>query len=328
MSKKIFTAIISLLSVLSLNAQSLDSLFIDARGSFLQEKTGENYSSVMQAEYFNVHMFGSINDRITYRIRQRLNTGIDEKNPFRATDWLCLTWKATDRLSLYAGKTAVLIGGYEYDSAPIDVYYYSQFCTNLSQYFAFSVNADYEFKPGQSFVMQISNSPLSYGFEDIYAYNLAWTGSFAPWWKTIWSTNMVQNYDKSMINYVALGNHLLFDNLAVDVDLFHRASFAQERFFFTDYSLISKIIYRVGNWNLCTKFGYEKNSADNKDADGNAFDTVIRPGMEYIYGGCGVEYFPLGSEDIRLHLAYFRDNFEDKHNLSLGIKWRFDIVSK
>lgn len=325
--KRIIISVVSILFACTLSAQSVDSLYIDARGSFLQKTVDGAYSSALKAEYLNVQMWGSLTDNLTFRLRQRLNVGIDKDNPFSATDWMCLTWQATPRVKLYAGKTAILIGGYEYDSAPIDVYYYSQFCTNLNQCFAFSVNGEYEFLPGQSLALQIANSPLYYGFGESYSYNFAWVGGFAPWWKTIWSFNMVEDEYDRMISYIALGNHCRFGNLFVDVDLFHRASFEQSHYFFSDYSIVGKLIWSVGRWNLCTKVGYETNSPGNVDSHGRAYDTIIPPGTEYVYGGAGIEYFPLGNENVRLHLAYYRDNFDHSNNLTLGLKWRFDIIS-
>lgn len=312
---------------MTVGAQSLDSLYIDARGSFLQKNVEGNYSSALKAEYLNVQMWGHITDNLSYRVRQRLNVGIDKNNPFSATDWMCLFWQVSPKVKLYAGKTAILIGGYEYDSAPIDVYYYSQFCSNLNQCFAFSVNGEFEFLKGQSLALQIANSPLDFGFGEYYSYNAAWIGGFAPWWKTIWSCNFVEDEYRRVINYLALGNHCRFGNLFVDVDLFHRASFEQERYFFSDYSIITKFIWSIGRWNLCTKVGYEENSIANVDPRGRAYDTVTPPGTKYVYGGAGIEYFPLGNEDVRLHIAYYRDNYDRSDNLTIGLKWRFDIVS-
>lgn len=309
-------------------AQSLDSLIIEARGSWLHQNSKGGYSSALQAEYFNIQLGGTISDNLSYRIRQRMNIPIDAKNPFRATDLLSLTWQVTPQWSITTGKTAILIGCYEYDSAPIDVYYYSQFCSNLSQCFAFGINSEYEISDGQSIVVQISNSPLSTGFENTYAYNAAWTGLIAPWWKTVWSCNFVEDNLHRYMNYIALGNHLVFGGLAIDFDLFHRASFRQDRYFFTDYSFISKAIWTVNRWNFCFKAGHEYNSSANIDEAGLSYDTVIPAGTQYFYGGCGIEYFPGRTDDVRLHLAYFRNSFDHTDNFTFGVKWKIDVLKR
>ena len=328
MKNRLIIILSAILLCLTSNAQTIDYLGIESRGSFLQQTKDENGYSDLRAEYFNIQMRGTVTKNVTYRIRQRMNIPIDSENPFRATDLLSITWNPTPKWSLTAGKTSILIGGYEYDSAPIDVYFYSQFCTNLQQAFAFAINSDYEFMPGQSLVLQVCNSPLSSGFQDAYSYNAAWSGNIGGWLHTIWSCNMVEDMDHNFINYLALGNHMTFGGLAFDIDLFHRASPRQEKFFFSDYSIISKLIWTTGNWNWCAKAGYEQNDAFNVDASGKSFDTVIPAGTRYFYGGAGIEYFPKGNQNIRFHLAYFRNNYDHTNNVSLGIKWAVDIIKK
>jgi len=309
-------------------AQTVDKFIIEARGSWDNQIHNYQYTSQLKAEYFNIQLAGTITDNISYRIRQRMNIPIDSENPFRATDLLNVTYQVTPKLSFTAGKTSILIGCYEYDSAPIDVYYYSQFCSNLNQSFAFGINSGYEFSPGQSVVAQISNSPLSSGFDNTYAYNVAWSGHIFPWWKTVYSCNIVEDNLNRYMNYFALGNHLVFGGLAIDFDLFHRASFKQERYFMTDYSFISKIIWTVGRWNFCFKAGHEYNGTENVDIKGRSFDTVIPAGTQYYYGGCGIEYFPLDSDIIRFHLAYFRNSYDNTDNFTLGLKWQINVINK
>ena len=323
----ILTAAILALCTPAKAAGGVDSLFFDARGTFHQEINNGTYGSRLQADYLNFHVFGHITDNVSFRIRQRLNTWIDEQNPFRATDWMCINWQATDRWAFSAGKTAIMIGGYEYDAPPIDVYFYSRFCNDIQQAFAFSVNATYTMRDGQDFTFQISNSPLTPGFSDTYSFNFAWLGHFAPWWKTIWSYNLVEDSIHRKINYIALGNHWTFGNMALDLDLMDRASLSQ-RNLFSDYTLITKLIWNTGKWNWCAKAGYESNAAENVDADGRPYDVIIAPGTRYLYGGVGIEYFPLGDKRIRLHATAFRDNYAKVSNFQMGVTWRFDLIRR
>ena len=247
---------------------------------------------------------------------------------FNATDFLYLRWQATPKLALTVGKNALFIGGYEFDAVPIDVYYYSNFCNNLYQGFSFGVNAEYEFLPGQTLAFQFCNSPLSLGFQNLYAYNLEWFGSFAPWWSTRWSVNFVQDEYQRFINYIALGNRFVFGPLAVDVEWMNRAGVGQKRFF-SDYTVISKIIWTVGKWNLCAKAGYESNDIDNVDTLGRALDVAVAPGTRNIYAGCGVEFFPLPDRDkLRLHAVYFKSSSIGIDNFDIGITWRLDVIKR
>ena len=326
--RKLFVGFLLLWAPALMSAQEgVDRFYMDMRASFHQETMDGEYNSQMIGEYLNLHLLGHITPNVSYRIRQRLNKKVfDERNMFNATDFMYVNWDANERWSLMAGKQTVLIGGYEYDAAPIDVYYYSQFCNNIYQCFTFGVSATYKFMENQSLVAQVCNSPLSLGFQSIYAYNLAWSGRFAPWWNTIWSVNLVEDQDKRLANYVALGNRFLFGNVLLDLDMMNRAGLGQNDFLFGDMSFISKFIWSLGRWNICAKGGYEFNNAKNIDSEGRAYDLVIAPGTEYVYAGAGLEWFPLKRDNLRLHAVYYRDNSAHKNNFELGVTWRADII--
>lgn len=316
-----------LLSMIASAQNKVDNLFFDMRTSFHQETVNGVYNSQIQGEHLNFHLLGHITPDIDYRIRQRLNKKVfDEKNMFNATDIMYVNWKANNRWSFLFGKYAVLIGGYEYDAAPIDVYYYSKFCNNLYQGFTFGALSKYYISEKQAIVAQICNSPLSLGEKTCYAYNLAWNGEIFPWWKTIWSVNIVEDSKRNPINYIALGNHLIFNDAILDIDVMNRAWIGQQSFFFSDMTLISKFIWSIGNWNLCAKAGYERNDVGNVDAGGRAYDVVIAPGTEYVYAGCGLEWFPFGRDNIRLHGVYYSDSDQHRNNIELGLTWRIDVI--
>jgi hypothetical protein len=220
-----------------------------------------------------------------------------------------------------------MIGGYEIDSAPIDVYYYGAFSNNLYQYYAFGVSATWTPAPGQNISIQFCPSPISPVTQNAYSYNLCWNGHFGERWSTIWSYNLVEDEYHRKMNWFVLGNKFHLGKLVVDVDFINRAAFQQKNWF-SDWSVIGKAILTLGKWNLCTKVGYERNSAANIDADGISYDLVLPAGNKYLYGGAGVEFFPLGNDRLRLHLAYFRDNHDDLQNLDIGITWRFNVYKR
>ena len=317
------------ISLVAFSQTRVDKLFLDTRTTFHQETEDGVYNSQIRGEYLNLHILGHIGNNIDYRLRQHLIKKVyDEKNMFNATDMLYINWHANKHWSFLVGKYAVLIGGYEYDAAPIDVYYYSKFCNNIYQGFTFGASSTYHFSDTQSVVAQICNSPLSMGVATSYAYNLAWTGQMAPWWKTIWSVNYVEDATRKPINYISLGNHFIFGNSILDIDVMNRAWFGQPQFFFSDMTIISKFIWSVGLWNICAKAGYEWNDINNTDANGRAYDAVIAPGTEYIYAGCGLEWFPLGRDNIRLHAVYYADSDRNRNNFELGITWRINVIGK
>ncbi len=318
-----------LLAASFLHAQQthVDEVSIDTRATFHEQTMDGVYNSHFQGDYLNLHIKGQLADNLTFRVRQRLNKKIDELNPFNATDFLWLKWQATPKWSFTAGKQAILIGGYEIDSPPIDVYYYGAFSSRLYQYYAFGATATYSPAPGHHISVEFCPSPISPGTQDAYSYNLYWNGEIGIW-RTTWSYNYVEDELHRKMNWIALGNKFSFGDLVVDVDYINRAAFGQPRFLFSDWTIISKAILTLGKWNLCTKVGYERNDAENVAPDGISYDLVLPAGNDYLYGGAGVEYFPLGNENLRLHAVYFRDNHDRVNNFDVGITWRFNIYKR
>ena len=311
----------------SLQAQNshVDEVNIEARASFHQETREGVYDTNFQGEYLNLNIKGHITPSVSVRLRQRLNKKIDDQNPFNATDFLWIKWQATPHWSATFGKQPILIGTYEVDSAPIDVYYYGAFTSNWHQYYAFGASLTWSPAPGQDFSLQFIPSPISPVAQNAYSYNLYWNGHLGKLWSTTWSFNYVEDEYRRKMSYIALGNRFQLGPLALDVDFINRAAFAQKHYFLSDFSLIGKAIWTIGKWNLCTKVGYERNDAANVDGDGLSYDLTLPAGNTYVYGGLGFEYFPLGDDTVRIHVAYFRDNHDAVNNFDIGVTWRFTV---
>ena len=318
----------------------VDEIWFDTRASFHQQIASGEYDTHFQGEYFNLHLRGQIAPGLTFRVRQRLNRKIDDDNPFSATDFLWLRWQATPKWSFTAGKQPILVGGYEIDSAPIDVYYYGAFSTRLYQYYAFGLSATYSPAEGQAISVQFCPSPVSPVSQNAYSYNLYWNGHILTRWKTPWSYNLVEDELHRKMNWVVLGNKFELGPLAVDVDFIDRFAFGQQDLL-SDWSAILKAILTVGKWNICTKVGYERNGAANTDPNWNpewnsrvsaeqigSLDLVLPAGNNYFYFGSGLEYFPLGNDRLRLHLVHFSDNHDRIHNFDIGITWRFSAYKR
>ena len=328
MKKLLPILLIAVILPFSLRAQSaVDSLYVDTRAAYNGEIIAQNYSSRFFADHLNLHVYGKLTDSLRFRVRHRLNVAPTAVDPLKATDWLCLIWKPAPKLTLTLGKQAIFIGGYEYDSVPIDVYFWSRFCNGLPQGFSTGISVDYELLPGQIASAQIANTPLDFGFSESFAYSIGWKGHILPEWSTIWTANLVEDPAHRFIRYLALGNHVVLGDLALDLDLIDRAGFGQKNLL-SDYSIIGKANWSVGKWNICGKLGYEFNSADNVDADGNALDVAMPLGYSAFYGGTGLEYFPLSDNKLRLHAIWFRESTTHNDNFQVGVTWRFDIINR
>jgi len=311
---------------------TIDKLVVETRCDFAMDlKDGKGGFS---GRYLNFIMAGSINDKLSYSYRQRINAGNMGFSTafFEGTDWAYLTYKPISNLSLSAGKQVVQIGGFEYDAAPIDIYFASDFWNHVNCYeMGASATLSNDAKT-QSLTFQFSNSPfVNSAFEGLYAFNLLWNGDFG-FFKTLYSANMIEYQQDKYINYIALGNSFqVSDNLAFHLDFMNRASFNQDVFFFKDATLILE-----GRYNLNDKAGFFfKIGRDWNDAQdvsdpsyvlAGAYDQYVIPGTNRDFRGLGFEYYPFkNSKDLRLH-AFLLDtksgDAPDDLQGDVGLTWR------
>ena len=110
MRPKLLTIFTFLLASTLLRAQQthVDEVSVDTRATFHQQTTDGVYDSHFQGDHLNLHIKGQLADGLTFRVRQRLNKKVDEKNPFNATDFLWLRWQATDEVN-----KVMILGGSE-----------------------------------------------------------------------------------------------------------------------------------------------------------------------------------------------------------------------
>lgn len=274
---------------------------------------------------------GEINEHFSYNYRQRLYRGHGSESFFNATDFLYLTYRPDEHWSFSAGKQILEIGGYEYDLAPIDIYFLSEYCSNITCY-QMGVNAGYSFDGGKDlFRLQFCQSPFRQVDSDMYAYNLMWNGSHGCF-DSIWSLNMIEYLPGKFINYIALGNHFTFGKLTVFADFMNR-SLVDRMSFLRDFTIIGKVAYSFGG--KLSVFG--KASFDHNDLDEEG-DWCVMPGTSTGRVGCGVEYFPLADKRVRLHATFchtFGDNgnplgalLPDQQLASVGLTWRMNLLSR
>lgn len=306
----------------------VESLFAELRTGYHHDFADGTSSGQFTADYLNVNIAGHFSKNISYRIRQRMTKNpFDKEHILNGTDFAWISWQIDPKWHITAGKSAVAIGGYEFAEAPIDLYYTGDFCANLFQYYTVGIIGGYTPVPGQTIMLQISESPLANAAPSTFAYNLMWQGSMTKWWNTLWSVNFSEDRDNRFINYISLGNQFVFGDFTWEFDFMNRAGFAQSQFAMSDWSLVSNFEYKAGKFNLLLKGGYDFNSKDNFDKNGTAFDLAVAPGTEYAFVGGGAEYFPIaGSKDLRLHAICHWNNATKITRFDIGLTWRLQFV--
>lgn len=334
MKYRILTFVLACAAAFSANAQSLvEEAYVDMRSSFRQTvvengNDDSGWSGAFHVDYLNIHLKGTIVPNVTYTFRHRLTKPVwSERNLLNATDFAWITWQATPKFSLTGGKHPVWFGSFEFDADPINVFYWSKSIADLYQYYTFGITGTYEVAPSQNLSFQFSQSPLSAGWSNSFAYSLYWNGSFTPWWETTWSLNFIDTENAGhMMNYLILGNRFTAGDFVVEADFINKTALSdQERPLLSDGAAILNAKYRMEKINLCLKGTYDWNWEGNHDLYGD-FDVVVPSGSDIKQIAVGAEIFPFSSKYLRLHAFYnYTTAVKYAHSLDLGITWRFDL---
>ena len=278
------------------------TLRVEARLDYMQEYVDDlkiNDNSGFKGRYLNIRMDGNLAGGLSYSYRQRLNKPKVNASFFDATDWLTLTYKYRN-WSVSAGKQVVAIGGYEYDRAPIDLYFCSEYWNNIACY-QMGVSGAYTTSAGNDqILLQVCESPfrrnsVNVNNDDMYAYNLMWYGSHG-FFSTMYSVNFMEYLPGKYINYIALGNRFTLGSFALELDFMNRAVSGSE-FLTNDYSVMAELSWRpVDRLNVFVRATYDC----NKNVTG---DLCVAPGTSLLRAGAGVEFYPIKNyKNFRLHL--------------------------
>lgn len=144
-------------------------------------------------DHLMVAMSGNVNGNLSYSFRQRLNRQAafrSLENLWTATDVAYLKYSFLGKYSLVAGRQLLLMGGFEYDEHPVNIYGFSGINDNVTCYLT---GLTFFWNPveGQEFGFQVMNNrqgsmedafgTLPAGIRRPYApllYSLAWNSSY------------------------------------------------------------------------------------------------------------------------------------------------------
>lgn len=333
---KTFLGLVLAATSLGANAQTDDWLSLkgDARVDFSQtwhDGDIDRANSGFTGKYLNLRLDGTLAPGLTYSWRQRFNKFSSDANFFDATDWIYLDYYYRN-WSFSAGKQVVAIGNWEYDRAPIDIYAYSVYCSNIPCY-DMGVSVARQLGDAERLMAQVTQSPFfTRENRNMYGYNVMWTATHGCW-KPMWSLNLLEYQKGHYINYIALGNRFEWGPAALELDLMNRAAGGQT-FFFKDCSVMAELSWRPApKWNIFVKGTYDVNRS------GTDKDYTVLDGTELKMAGAGAEFFPLrnGRMDLRFHADVFyawghnansADLMQNKTMfVNVGIKWNMNLVN-
>ncbi len=312
------------------------NLRMEARGDFQYENIKGHTmdgSTGFRGKQFNLRLNGNINESWSYVYRQRMGKPNGDASYFDAVDHINLTY-TTGAWSFTGGKQTVAVGGYEYDRAPIDFYFGSEYWYNMACY-QWGVNAKYKFDTENSdaLMLQIVQSSFRDVNPNMYSYNLLWSASYG-WLDILHSVNMLEYRPGKYVNFIALGHQFNMGDFALQLDWMNRAD--MNDFGFDDFSVMADLSWSASEkLNVFGKVTYDIN-------DDNTADYCVLPGTELTRVGAGVEYFPIeGSRDIRFHGGYTytlgtntkasKDGgtlFGNQSFVSVGVTWKMNILNR
>ena len=310
------------------------NLRLEARGDFQYENVeGRTMDGAtgFRGKQLNLRLNGNINDSWSYVYRQRMGKPNGDASYFDAVDHINLTY-TTGAWSFTGGKQTVAVGGYEYDRAPIDFYFGSEYWYNMACY-QWGVNAKYNFgnESNDALTLQVVQSSFRSVNPSMLSYNLLWTGSYG-WLDVLHSVNMLEYLPGKFVNFIALGHQFNMGDFKLQLDWMNRADV--ENFHFDDFSIMADLSWSASDkLNVYGKMSYDIN-------DGNMSDYCVLPGTELTRVGAGFEYFPIeDSRDIRFHCGYsyaWGTNgnltggtvFGEQSFLTLGVTWKMNILNR
>ncbi|MBO5873615.1 MAG: hypothetical protein J6Q35_01120 [Rikenellaceae bacterium] len=321
-------------NVFAQNDRAITKLELETRIDYQRVYIGNqeiNDDCGFKGKYLNFRFDGNLTDNLSFSYRQRLNKAHSNQSFFDATDWLYLNYNINKKWSIAFGKQVVAIGGYDYDRAPIDSYTYSEYLNNIPC-FQMGGSVSYAFNEYNKLTLQICESPFRKADEDMYAYNLFWSGRFLEGFETLYSVNMLEYLPGKFINYIALGNKYRSNTgELIELDIMNR-NVVGHSFSLDNYSINARVTFELTEYlNLLFNGSHDVNKTEV------AGDYCVLPGTDITRTGVGFECYPMGNKSLRLHLFYFRmlgensnvaGTLVDNQNIfSFGVKWNLDLLS-
>ena len=200
------------------------NLRIESRGDLQYENIDGNPIDAVngfRGKQLNLRLNGTINDSWSYVYRQRMGKPNADASYFDAVDHINLTY-TTGNWAFTGGKQTVAVGGYEYDRAPIDFYFGSEYWYNMACY-QWGVNAKYNLgtESKDAVTLQVVQSPFRGVNPSMLSYNLMWTCSYG-WVDYLHSINLLEYQPGKYVYFLALGYQFNLGDFTLQLDFMDR----------------------------------------------------------------------------------------------------------
>ncbi|QQT26700.1 porin [Sphingobacterium spiritivorum] len=201
----------------------------------------EEALSRFNLEEVRLLLHGDYNDRLSYKVRFRLNRsfsplGLD--NSSQALDFAAIEYKFGKKRdwSVTLGKQSAMVGSYEFENNPIYEFMFTDYVDRILNLFVVGGKLAYNVNPDHSFHIQLYNT-VNNTFDTHLANNgfvmgdlkrakapvggyFTWVGSFADKrFQTKWSYNLAQFAEGRATQAVSLANKYKTDKQMIYLDL-------------------------------------------------------------------------------------------------------------
>lgn len=288
-------------------------------------------------KYIAIKAHGQLAEGLTYTWRQRLSRTPKDNTFWDQTDILDFNYKK-GRFYIGAGKQVVLIGGYEYDRAPINLMCPNLFVANVACY-QFGVSAGFQLSSNDHLSIQVAQSLFATPEDrNLYCYNLMWRGghNLSDWlrFENIWSVNEVEYLKGKFCNYVALGNKFIIaKKISILIDLMTRTY--PDNNIFKNNTFMGELAWDINSkWKVTGKLSYDCNRGINQTDK-----TEVARGSQLAIGGLVGEWYPIRNARhlLKVHAAVF-GSYGSNYNPSdlmqketlyctLGVTWHMNLLN-
>lgn len=285
-------------------------------------------TSGFRGRHIYVRANGDLGHGFSYSIAHRLNNINTVTKYFDSTDWSWLAYTTPDeKWTFTAGKIVMLAGSFEWDLNPIHVPFFTG-SVNLVNPYQIGASVSRALTPEDALTFICTRSQYDTELDNCLTYTLEWRG-IRDCWQNIYVAQFVEEAAMGGFLQFGLGNIFTLGPLSLDLDLMARTSpFYADSWRHIDMTLNVKLDYPVSDKiTLFTKCGYERNDNDI------AFDVMSPVGTDTGIASLGLEYFPLGTPDIRLFAfaarsgGYFGGILNRYDRACLGLIWKIDMLT-
>ncbi|MGL5262454.1 MAG: porin [Bacteroides sp.] len=324
-------------------------------------RTDDENKASFKADQLMLGIYGHITDKLSYNYRHRLNyhgKAFSTENLNNSIDYAYIRYDFDEKFGIVAGRHAVLVGGFEYQQYPIEVYDYSGISNNLTSYLT-GLSLYYKPSAHQEFIAQVVNNRTgsmeeSYGAlsADIQKptaplhYGLGWNSEyFKGKLQLRYAAVAGELADKKWLLMLSGGQKLNLGKVDIFLDVFYHRSDIDHLGIIRRMRFIDEVVKKVEYFTVSSELNYRFKSRWNlrmKAFHDRAYvtkDKTLKKGnylTAWTYQA-GAEFYPFA--DNNLHIFFngtaktygstsmgYNSNTRSNFRISAGFVYRLPVL--